>query len=72
MAADQIGQYSTETGGAVTANALTGTSTVTVSDGTSTVTVGPTASFVGSTTYQGATSAYAKAAAINGAGTAGA
>jgi flagellin len=68
VAANQIGQYSTETGTAVTNNALSSTSTVTISDGTSKVTVGPTASFVGSTTYQGATSAYAKAAAINGAG----
>jgi flagellin len=68
VAADQIGQYSQATGGAVTNAALTSTSTVTLSDGTSTVTVGPTANFVGSTTYQGATSAYAKAAAINGAG----
>jgi flagellin len=39
-----------------------------LTDGTSTVTVGPTSSFVGSTTYQGASSAYAKAGAINGAG----
>src|SRR6202020_1082030 len=68
VGANQIGQYSTETGTATTAAALTSTSTVTISDGTSKVTVGPTASFVGSTTYQGATSAYAKAAAINGAG----
>jgi flagellin len=68
VAANQIGQYSTETGGAVTANALTSTSTVQITDGTSTVTVGPTSSYVGATTYQGATSAYAKAAAINGAG----
>jgi flagellin len=68
VAANQIGQFSTATGGAVTAGTLTGTSTVTISDGTSTVTVGPTASFVGSTTYQGAGSAYAKAGAINGAG----
>jgi flagellin len=68
VAADQIGQYSTETGGAVTSAALTSTSTVTLSDGSSTVTVGPTANYVGATTYQGATSAYAKAAAVNGAG----
>jgi flagellin len=68
VAASQIGQYSTATGGAVTAVALTGTSTVSVSDGQSTVTVGPTASFVGSTTFQGANSAFAKAGAINGAG----
>ena len=68
VAADQIGQYSTATGGAVTNAALTSTSTVTLSDGTSSVTVGPTANFVGSTTYQNASSAYAKAGAINGAG----
>jgi flagellin len=68
VAASQIGQYSTATGTAVTAVALTGTSTVSVSDGQSTVSVGPTASFVGSTTYQGANSAFAKAAAVNGAG----
>src|SRR6202453_1278282 len=68
VAANQIGQYSTETGADVTANALTSTSTVQITDGTSTVTVGPTSSYVGATTYQGDTSAYAKAAAINGAG----
>jgi flagellin len=68
VAASQIGQYSTATGGAVTAAALTGTSTVSVSDGQSTVSVGPTASFVGSTAFQGQNSAFAKAAAINGAG----
>jgi len=68
VAANQIGQFSTATGGLVTAGTLTGTSTVTIGDGTSTVTVGPTASFVGATTYQDATSAYAKAGAINGAG----
>jgi flagellin len=70
VAANQIGQYSTETGtslGAAGSAALTGTSTVSISDGTSSVTVGPTANFVGSTTFQGATSAYAKAAAVNGA-----
>ena len=68
VAANQIGQYSTETGAAVANTALTSTNTVTISDGTSQVTVGPTSSYVGATTYQGATSAYAKAAAINGAG----
>jgi flagellin len=69
VAANQIGQYSSKTGTAVTAVALTGGSTVTASDGTTTVTVGPTANYVGaSATYQGSTSAYAKAAAINGAG----
>jgi flagellin len=68
VASNQIGQYSTETGNAVDANALTSTNTVTISDGSSTVTVGPTASYVGATSYQGDSSAYAKAAAINGAG----
>ncbi len=68
VAASQIGQYSTATGTAVTAVALTGTSTVTIGDGQSTVTVGPTASFVGATSFQGQNSAYAKAAAVNGAG----
>ncbi len=68
VASDQIGQYSTATGTAVTAPALTSTSTVTIGDGSSTVTVGPTANFVGSTAYQGADSAYSKAGAINGAG----
>jgi flagellin len=69
VAANQIGQYSTQTGVAMTAaSALTGTNTVTIGDGTSKVTVGATAGFVGSTSFQGQTSAYAKAAAINGAG----
>jgi flagellin len=68
VASNQIGQYSTQTGGAVTAVALTGLATATISDGTSTATIGATSGFVGSTTFQGATSAYAKAAAINGAG----
>jgi flagellin len=68
VAANQIGQYSTETGTAVANTALTSTNTVTISDGSSTVTVGPTSSYVGATSYQGATSAYAKAAAVNGAG----
>jgi len=67
VAASQIGQYSTQTGGAVT-GALTSTSTVTLTDGTSTVTVGPTANYTGATAYQGASTAYAAAAAINGAG----
>jgi flagellin len=67
VAASQIGQYSTQTGTAVT-GALTSTSTVTLTDGTSTVTVGPTASYIGATNYQGASTAYAAAAAINGAG----
>ncbi|MGC2029493.1 MAG: flagellin [Steroidobacteraceae bacterium] len=73
VAANQIGQYSTATGGVVGTNAapgaaLTATSTATITDGTTTVTVGPTASYIGATAYQGAGSAYAKAAAINGAG----
>jgi flagellin len=73
VGANQIGQFSTATGGVVGTNAapgaaLTSTSTVTLSDGTSTVTVAPTSNFVGSTAYQGAGSAFAKAAAINGAG----
>jgi flagellin len=68
VASNQIGQYSTATGTAVTAVALTGLATATISDGTSTATIGATSGFVGSTIYQGATSAYAKAAAINGAG----
>jgi flagellin len=67
VAANQIGQYSQATGTAVTA-ALTSASTVTLGDGTSSVTVGPTANFVGATAQQGATSAYAAAAAINGSG----
>ena len=73
VAANQIGQFSTATGGVVGTNAapgvaLTALSTVTLSDGTSTVTVGPTANFVGATSFQGAGSAFAKAAAVNGAG----
>jgi flagellin len=68
VASNQIGQYSTQTGGVVTAVALTGLATATISDGTSTATIGPTANFVGATAQQGATSAFAKAAAINGAG----
>jgi flagellin len=67
VASNQIGQYATGTG-QVTATALTGTDTVSLSDGVSTVTVGPTSSFVGSQSSQAADSAYAKAAAINGAG----
>ena len=68
VSANQIGQYSTQTGTAVTNGTLSGTSTVTIGNGTQTVTVGPTASYIGSTAYQGASSAYAKAAAINGSG----
>jgi flagellin len=67
VAANQIGQYSQQTSGPVT-GALTSAASVTLSDGTSTVTVGPTANYIGSNTYQGAASAYAAAAAINGAG----
>jgi len=68
VASNQIGQYSTQTGGLTTAVALTGLATATISDGTSTATIGATSGFVGSTTFQGVNSAYAKAAAINGAG----
>jgi len=68
VASNQIGQYSTQTGGLTTAVALTGLATATISDGTSTATIGATSGFVGSTTVQGVNSAYAKAAAINGAG----
>jgi flagellin len=73
VASNQIGQYSTATGAVVGTNAtpgvaLTATSTATITDGTSTVTIGPTANFIGATSYQGSGSAYAKAAAINGAG----
>jgi flagellin len=68
VASNQIGQYSTQTGGLTTAVALTGLATATISDGTSTATIGATSGFVGSTTFQGANSAYAKTAAINGAG----
>jgi flagellin len=67
VGASQIGQYSQSTGTAVT-GALTNTETVSLSDGVSTVTVGPTANYIGATTQQGAGSAYAAAAAINGAG----
>ena len=71
VAANQIGQYSTATGtslGSAGSASLTSASTVTISDGTQTVTVGATANYVGSTAFQGDTSAYAKAQAINGAG----
>src|SRR5580692_705714 len=70
VAANQIGQYSTLTGGAVpTITQLTSTSTVSLSNGTSTVTVGPSANYVGANLpYQGADSAYAKAGAVNAAG----
>jgi flagellin len=68
VASNQIGQFSTATGGTVGNTALTPLATATISDGTSTATIGPTANYVGSTPQQGATSAFAKAAAINGAG----
>jgi flagellin len=69
VAANQIGQYSTLTGGDVTATQLTSTASVTLSNSTGTVTVGPSANYVGANLpYQGASSAYAKAAAINAAG----
>ncbi len=68
VAANQIGQYSTLTGAAVTTAELTSTSSVTLSNGTSTVTVGPSASYAGATSFQDGTSAYAKAAAVNAAG----
>ena len=68
VAANQIGQYSTAIGNTVAATALSSLSTVKITDGTSTVTVGPSTGFVGANTYQGATSAYAKAGAVNGAG----
>ncbi len=69
VAANQIGQYSTLTGGAVTATQLTSTASVTLSNATGTVTVGPSANYAGAnTTYQGGDSAYAKAAAVNAAG----
>jgi flagellin len=68
VAANQIGQYSTYTTGAATSAALTNGATVQLSDGTTTVTVGASQGFVGSNTYQGADSAFAKAGAINGSG----
>jgi flagellin len=69
VAANQIGQYSTLTGGAVTATQLTSTASVTLSNASGTVTVGPSANFVGANLpYQDASSAYAKAAAVNAAG----
>jgi flagellin len=70
VAANQIGQYSTLTGGAVpAASQLLSTASVTLSNGTSSVTVGPSANFVGANLpSQGADSAYAKAAAVNAAG----
>ncbi|HWW29296.1 MAG TPA: flagellin [Steroidobacteraceae bacterium] len=70
VAANQIGQYSTLTGTAVpTGTQLTSTASVTLNNGTSTVTVGPSANYVGANLpYQGADSAYAKAAAVNAAG----
>jgi flagellin len=65
--ADQIGQYASATGAAVSTNALSSTNTLTIGDSTgTTVTVG--ASVAGANTFQSASSAYAKAIAINGAG----
>jgi flagellin len=64
--ADQIGQYASATGVAVSTNALTAANTVSISDGTTTVNVG--ASVAGANTYQSASSAYAKAQAINATG----
>jgi flagellin len=67
--ADQIGQVATATGGAVTANALTGSNlTILVGSGTATA-IG--ASTAGTANGQTASSAYAKAQAINAAGVAG-
>jgi flagellin len=69
VAANQIGQYSTLTGGAVTATQLTSTASVVLSNSTGQVTVGPSANYAGANaTYQGGDSAYAKAAAVNAAG----
>jgi flagellin len=65
--ADQIGQYASASGAAVSTNALSSTNTVTITDSTGTaVTVG--ASVAGANTYQSASSAYAKAIAVNSAG----
>jgi flagellin len=69
VGANQIGQTATTTGAAVTANALTG-SNLTIAVGTGTaVAIG--ASVTGTATGQTASSAYAKAQAINAAGVAG-
>jgi flagellin len=64
--ADQIGQVATQQGAVVSTNALTATNTVTISDGSTTVTVGATAA--GSQIGQTASSAYAKAQALNSSG----
>jgi len=67
--ADQIGQVATATGGAVTANALTGSNlTIQVGNGTA-ATVG--ASVAGTAVGETASSAYSKVQAINSAGVAG-
>jgi len=69
VGADQIGQVASQTGNAVSSNALTGNNlTIQVGTGTA-VTIG--ASSAGSSVGQTASSAYAKAAAINAAGVAG-
>jgi flagellin len=69
VGANQIGQTATSTGAAVDATALTG-SNLTIQVGTGTaVAIG--ASTTGTATGQTASSAYAKAAAINAAGVAG-
>jgi flagellin len=68
VAASQIGQYSTYTTAAVNGTALTNAATAQLFDGTTTVNVGASQGFVGSNTFQGADSAFAKAGAINGAG----
>ena len=69
VGANQIGQTATATTAAVTANALTG-SNLTIAVGTGTaVEIG--ASTTGTAAGQSASSAYAKAAAINAAGVAG-
>jgi flagellin len=69
VGANQIGQTATSTGAAVDATALTG-SNLTIAVGTGTaVAIG--ASTTGTATGQTASSAYAKAAAINAAGVAG-
>jgi flagellin len=69
VGADQIGQTATDTGTAVTANALTG-SDLTIAVGTGApVAIG--ASVTGTEAGQSASSAYAKVQAINAAGVAG-
>jgi flagellin len=68
--ADQIGQVATQTGAAVTANALGGANTLTLQVGTGTaVNIG--ASSAGASAGQTAGSAYSKVQAINAAGVSG-